>query len=519
MSRLDYSIKNIKYSYLAAAIGAIVGFVTRTIFVKTLGTDYLGVNGLYANVLGMLSFAELGIGSAMNYSLYKPVANGDKEKIKSLMYLYKKTYRFIALIIFTIGIAIVPLLSYVIKDAGELSHDELVTYYLIFLFNTSVSYLVSYKFSLANAEQKKYIQTNITTVGKIITNIAQIFVLLMWRNYLAYLLIQSIVQLLQHVFTAFYFDKYYPLLKEKNILPLSKKEKAPIVKNIKALVLHRIAGVVVYQTDNILISSFISLSVVGIVSNYLMIIAFGTSLVSIIFNSVVSSFGNLIATESIEKQHNIFRTYRFLAFWLYGLTGILFYILLTPFVTIWMGTDKTIGEGTLLLLVINYYMTGQRVALLNFRDAAGAYSNDKYIAVAEAAVNLIASIFLVKRIGLLGIYLGTIISGLVSLLTRPVIIYNDLFQISSKEYYWDACFFICVLSLPAIVLKTIQKYVLFEPKIVYLVLLVLLTLILVNLTIIIATRNREEYKQLKLIFEEKILKKVLFKRKIKEHNK
>jgi len=509
MSRLDYSIKNIKYGYIASIVNALAGFVTRTIFIKTLGTDYLGVNGLYANVLGMLSFAELGIGSAMNYSLYKPVANGDKEKIKSLMYLYKKAYRFVTLIIFAIGIAIVPLISYVIKDAGELSHDELVTYYLIFLFNTSVSYLVSYKFSLSNAEQKNYIQTNINTVGKIIINIAQIFVLLIWRNYFAFLLTQSIVQLLQHVFTVYYFDKYYPLLKEKNILPLSKEEKKPIVKNIKALILHNLAGVAVYQTDNILISSFISLSVVGIVSNYLMIIAFGTSLVSIIFNSVVSSFGNLIATESIEKQHKTFRTYRFLAFWIYGLTAILFYILLTPFVTLWIGADKTIGNSVVALLAVNYYITGQRNALLIFRNAAGAYSNDKYVAVVEAIVNLIASIFLGKYMGLTGIYLGTIISGLVSALMRPVIIYNDLFKISSKEYYKDACFFIVVLLLPTIALRTIQKYIFTKPSIATLIFLGFLVLIIVNLTIIITTRKREEYQQIKMIIEEKVFKRIL----------
>lgn len=483
-----------------------MSFVSRTVFVKTLGTAYLGVSGLYTNVLGVLSLTELGISSAMNFSLYKPVANGDKEKIKSLMHLYKMAYRYIALMTLVLGIALVPLLKYIIRDPGDLSHHELVTYYLIFLFNTSVSYLVLYRFSLANAEQKNYIQTNINAVGNIISVIAQIIVLIVGRSYLLFLLTQSIMLLLRHFFTVFYMNRQYPLLVEKNIVPLSKNEKEPIVKNIKALILHNIASVSVYQTDNILISAFISLSVVGIISNYSMIIAFGTSLISITFNSVVSSFGNLIATESREKQYKTFCTYRFLAFWLYGLSAILFYILLTPFVSIWLGADKTIAESVLLLMVINYYMTGQRIALLNIRNAAGAYSKDKYVAVAEAAVNLIASILLAKHIGLPGIYLGAIISGLVSSLTRPVIIYKDIFQMGAEDYYKDACYFLGVLMMPALALKAIQKFILFEPTIQNLVLLTILTLIITNLTIIIVTRNRNEFQEIKAIFEVKIFK-------------
>ena len=184
----------------------------------------LGINGLYTGVLSMLSMAELGIGTALNYSLYGPVARKDYDKIKSYMLLYKKSYRIIGAVVAVIGLALVPFLKYFIKSPGNYGMQELTVYYLIFLFNTVSTYFVSYKYSLVNAEQKNYIQTNVLTITKLVTVILQMVVLLLTANFLFYLLTAAMVELIQKIYVSRYLDKLYPYLKDKDVKPLEKEE-------------------------------------------------------------------------------------------------------------------------------------------------------------------------------------------------------------------------------------------------------------------------------------------------------
>lgn len=209
MGRVRQAEKNIFFGYISNFIILAMGLLQRDMFIRTLGKTLLGVNSLYTDILSMLSLAELGIGSALNYSLYKPVANGDQEKIKSYMRLYQKAYTVIAGVIAVIGLALAPFLPYLIKESerGAISGRELTVYYLIFLFNTVSTYFVAYKYSLANAQQRNYIQTNIATITKIVTVLAQIAVLYLTKNFLLYLLIQAAVELLQKIFVSLYFNR------------------------------------------------------------------------------------------------------------------------------------------------------------------------------------------------------------------------------------------------------------------------------------------------------------------------
>lgn len=196
MGRVRQAGKNIFFGYISNFIIMIIGFVQRTAFIMVLDRTLLGVNSLYTDILSMLSLAELGIGSALNYSLYKPVARGDQEKIKSYMRIYRKAYLAIAGVIAVVGLALTPFLPYLIKESGGISVRDLTVYYLIFLFNTVSTYFVAYKYSLSNAQQRAYIQTNIATVTKIATVFAQIIILFLTKNFLLYLLTQAAVELL-----------------------------------------------------------------------------------------------------------------------------------------------------------------------------------------------------------------------------------------------------------------------------------------------------------------------------------
>ena len=459
MGRVQSAAKNIAFGYIGNLTTQLLGFILRTVFINYLGDTLNGINDLYTGILSVLSLAELGVGTALNYSLYGPVARKDYEKIKSYMQLYKKAYRVIGLVIAVIGLAISPFLPYLVKQPQGVSVRDLTLYYFIFLFNTVSTYFVAYKYSLAYAEQKNYIQTNTITITKMITVTLQIAVIVTTRNFYLYLLTAAAVELIQKIFISWYLNRLYPYLKDKNVKKLSKEETGEVVTKTKALVFHKVGDVARLQTDSMIISAFINVTLVGFVGNYNMILNSVANFVNIIFNSVLSSFGNLIATESKEKQYSVFKVYRFFACWIYGFSAVGFFLLLTPFIVIWQGPEKVLAAGAVACILIDYYFKGDRIVLSNFKTAAGVFEQDKYLALIQGVVNLILSIVLVQKIGLVGIYIGTIVSGLIANITKPFIIYKVCFEKSVKTYFLDSVKYLAVLFGILVLLIGIRQFV------------------------------------------------------------
>lgn len=492
MSRIQNAAKNIAFGYIGNISSTVLGFVLRTVFILKLDATLLGVNGLYTGVLTMLSLAELGIGTALNYSLYAPVARKDYEKIKSYMLFYKKTYRVIAGIVAVIGLILVPFLKYFIKNPGSYGNRELTIYYLIFLFNTVSTYFVSYKYSLVNAEQKNYIQTNVLTVTKLVTVVLQLIVLMLTSNFLLYLLTAAAVELVQKIYVNNYLNKLYPYLLDKDIKPLAKEETDEIINKTKALVCHKVGDVARLQTDSIIISSFIRVALVGIVDNYTMVINSISGFVNIIFNSVISSFGNLIATETREKQYDIFKVYRFVANWIYGLSAVGFFILLSPLVYLWLGEEWMLSNGVIALILVDYYFKGDRIVLSNFKTAAGVFEEDKYLALIQGAVNLVISIALVQKMGLAGVYIGTIVSGLIANITKPFIIYKVCFDKSVKEYFIETAKHLVILGIVLLVIVPLSGLILKNITIVGFLLVAIIIVVAYNaLFLLVYARTKE----------------------------
>ncbi len=444
MGRVKSVERNIAFGYAGTLITAVLGFVLKQVFIANLDETLLGVNGLYTGVLSMLNMAELGIGTALNYSLYGPVARGETEKIKSYMLMYKRAYRTIAMVVAVIGLLVTPFLKYIIREPGDNTLRDLTLYYLIFLFNTVSTYFVSYKYSLVNAEQKNYIQTNVITMTKFVTVLLQMLVLVTTKNFYWFLLTDAAVQLIQKVFVNAYLNRLYPYLLDRNVTPLSKEETGDIWTKTRALVWHRVGDAARLQTDSIIISSFIAVAVAGVVDNYNQVIITIGNFVTIIFNSVISSFGNLIATESKEKQFDMFSIYRFLASWIYGFATVAFLLMLTPFVRLWLGDAWVLPAISVQLILLDFYFKGERLVLSNFKTAAGVFEQDKYLAMIQGAVNLVLSIVLVQKIGLPGIYIGTVVSGLIANITKPIIIYRVCFDKGAGHYFLDSLRYILV---------------------------------------------------------------------------
>lgn len=435
MGRTRRAAKNILFGYVSNLTYTLLGFALRTVFIWKLGDTLLGVDGLYTNILSVVSLAELGIGTAMNYSLYGPVAGGDTEKIKSYMRFFRRAYRVIAAVVALLGLCVIPFLPYIVRNTIGLTARELTNYYLIFLFNTVSTYFMAYKYSLVNAEQKNYIQTNAATVSKIITSVIQIIILLTTADFFAYLLTVAVVELVQKLVMNVYLNRKYPYLSDKNAAPLGKEETTRIAADTGALAIQKAGDAARLQTDAIIISSFLNVSVVALVNNYNMIITAVTGFVDIIFNSVISGFGNLIATEGRERQYEVFRVYRFAAAWLYGYTSLGFWFLLSPLIGYAWGEERILGFPVIFCIVLDYYLKGERIVLYNFKTAAGIFKEDKYLAFAQGIVNLILSVIMVQKIGLLGVYVGTVVSGLMANLLRPFLIYRICFEKRVVSYF------------------------------------------------------------------------------------
>lgn len=505
-TRLKMTAKNAFWSYFSMGVSFVLQFISRTVFIYYLGEGYLGINGLFSNVLGVLSFAELGIGTAINFSLYKPVAEHDVEKIKAYMFYYKWAYRAIALIVCVLGIALIPFLDILVTDPGNVGN--ITVYYCVYLFNTVTSYFVSYKYSLVNAEQKNYIYTNVNLVITASTTVIQIISLVIWKNFLVYLLVAAGFGVFQKIFVSIYFDKLYPYLRDKNVKKLSKAEKNTLVSKVKALVIHKIGDVSVHQTDNIIVSAFVSTKMVGLLSNYNLIISTVSSCINILFNSVTGSLGNMVATETKEYQYQIFKKYRFIGFWFYGFTAIALSILMSPFITLWIGDRMVVDILTINLIVLDYYMIGQRICLNNIKSAAGVFEPDKYVALLQAVVNLVTSILFVKLIGLPGVYVGTIIQGALSSILKPILSYKILFGKSSWYYFIDSIRYGSAVLFAYIICLFFSKRIMAEITIMNFGIMIILVAVIPNVIFMLIFHKNEEFKYL---FE--IIKKFCIKRK------
>lgn len=434
--RTKNSLRNVIFGLVGQVFTTMLSFASRTIFIYTLGANYLGINGLFSNILSMLSLAELGVGSAIIYNMYKPLADKDEEQLKSLMSLYKKAYTFIGIFISIVGLSITPFLDKIIKDTPDVPY--LIFIYLLFLLNSVVSYFYVYKSSLIIADQKNYIVTIKQQKFMLIQTIAQIIILLTTKNYIIYLIIQIICSLLINISISKKADTLYPYLKEKNVKKLDDNSRKKIFKHVLAMMSHKVGGVVVNGTDNILISSFVGVFWVGLYSNYVMIIQIINRFLAQIFNSLTASIGNLNAEDDIEKSYKVYKKVLFVNFWLYGFCTICLFILFNPFIKIWIGEKFLLKSNVVFVIILNFFLMGMRQTTCTFNTTLGLFWNDRYKPWAEAIINIVVSIFLLKRMGIIGVFLGTAISTIsTSLWVDPYILFKYGFKKKLSLYFKD----------------------------------------------------------------------------------
>lgn len=415
----------------------ILSFICRTVFIYVLSEEYLGVNGLFGNVLTVLSLAELGIGGAMTFHLYKPIAEEDERAIRQMMNLYRVLYTCVGAFVGIAGLALVPFLDIFIKDRPDI--PGLTFIYLLYLLNTVCSYLWGYKRAIIDGHQKSYIGTIYNTIFTTIQFLIQIVILLVSRNFIAYLLVQIVCSIATNIAVARKADRMYPYLKENRKELPPKETRRSIAKNVGAMSLHKLGDVVVNNTDNLIMSAFVGIVAVGAYSNYQMIQATINTALNGVFGAFTASIGNLgVDEENRDKVYHVYQVLLFLGFWLYGFSTIAFLILFNPFILAWTGKSNLVFSMPIVLVyVINFYVAGMRKVTITFRDAMGLYWYDRYKPILEVIVDMAVTIVLVLKLGTIGILLGTLISAMTTCFwIEPLVTYKYGFYKPVRKYFF-----------------------------------------------------------------------------------
>lgn len=429
MGRIENSVRNAGVGLIGHFSQAILQFACRSVFIACLSADYLGVNGLFTNILTVLSLSDLGFSTAIAYSLYDPIAKDDKGKILKLMNLYKRVYTAVAIFVLVIGLVLVPFLPLLIADRPNIPNLSLL--YIFYLIDTAASYLLTYKRTLIEAYQKSYICSIYSQIFGIAQYLLKIVFLLLTHNFIVYLAIQICFNLLCNIAISQKANKLFPYLKDRNNELPEKENLREIIKNTSAMGFHKLGNVLINSTDNILISALVGLRDVGLYSNYSLISANICALLNIILNGMTASIGNLVTKESIDKIRKTYKLLNFMGVWIYSFVSAALFILYDHFITLWIGEAFTLSKVLVFLICIRLYLFGLRQVNLRFKEAMGLVWQDRYKPLIESLINLFVSIVLGKYCGIAGIIWGTIISSLLtSSWVEPYIVYKYGLQLN-----------------------------------------------------------------------------------------
>ncbi len=435
-SRKENVVRNAKFGAIKYIIQLLLQFFVRTIFIRILGKEFLGLNSVFSSILGMLNIVELGMGTAIVYSMYKPIAENDIETIKSLNALYKKIYIIIASIVLVLGLILIPFLKYFITGSTAELEVNFILIYLLYLANAIINYLSAHKRALIFAYQRNDIESKIKTLTIFLLYILQIVVLFAFKSFYLYVILMPITTLLDAILIAVESKKLCPEItgKANKLNPEIEKD---IKKNVIAMSMHQISGTIVSSTDSLLISIIISTTIAGIYSNYYTIIYTLTSAFTLLTTVLKSSVGNMLATSSKEFSKSMFDNINTLFAVMTGFCTIALICLIQPFIPIWTGSsDYLLGFGIVIAICIQFYLTIMRFVTVMFKDCAGLMWNDRWKPIIEAITNLLVSILLAKLLGLIGIFLGTIISTLIApFWIEPYVLYKNCFKMSVWNYW------------------------------------------------------------------------------------
>lgn len=488
-SRTKNAKRNIVFGVLNRISMILLPFAIRTVMLYMLGSEYLGLDSLFSSILSFLSLAELGVGSALVYSMYKPIAENDSELICALLNLYRRLYRIIGTVIFGVGVLLIPFLHNLVKG-GSPPDINLYILYLVYLINTSLTYwMYGYKVSLLSAHQRSDVESKCILLSQSGMYLMQIMALILFRNYYWYILWLPVFTILNNLVISKTTDRMYPNYRCQGAI--NKEMQADIKKKVFALFGTKANSVVLHALDNIVISAFLGLTMVGIYGNYYYIMSAIAGMIYIVYSSITAGIGNSLETESIDKNYFDFSVLTFANFWLVSFCSVSLLCLYQPFMKIWVQERNMLDMMAVVLLVVYFYVYQIRKVVLTYKDAGGIWWEDRFRPYIVMVVNLIGNLILVQIIGIYGVILSTIISMLVSIPIENYTVFKYIFNRSSRSFYLSNLVYMgMTIGLCALTYGICS----FAPNgIPGLFVRALICLVIPNLIIILLFRKKEEY--------------------------
>ncbi len=448
------SLLNVSVSIIFKFVLLIGSLLARRFLIQYVGNEATGLFSLYTSIVGFLAVAELGVGSAITFCMYKPIVEKKTNEVGALYHLFTKLYLIIGGIILVSGLAIMPLLPYLAKDYGDLDINLYLTFGLM-LTSTVISYMYSAKTSVINAYKNNYITTTINSLANILRYVLQIVVVIYTQSFVIYLGATIVSVVFEWILTSYIFNRKYKevaLIKE-NVSEDTKKE---VVKNVKAMFMHKIGGLLVNTADSIIISAFIGVVILGKYSNYTTIMTAMTSVITLFFTPLTSVIGHLCVEKNsneVKKYFNFFHTFNFII-------GIIFflgyYAIIDDLIIICFGDNLEMAKSVSMVITINYFIQFLRQATLLFRDATGLFYYDRWKPLFEGISNVVLSIAFVylfsylfgDEFAVVGVIVATIITNIfICHIVEPHVLYKYEFKMKTTNYYIKN--YLCMLAFVA----------------------------------------------------------------------
>lgn len=437
-AKTKLAFKGIAAGFINNLVAIVLPFVVRTVMIYTIGIEYIGLNSVFSSILLILSFAELGFDSVIVYSMYRPIAEHDNEKLCALLNLYKKIYRIVGLIILIVALSIMPFIRYFIN--GSYPEDiNLYILYGIYLFNTVIGYwLFTYKRSLLSAHQMYYVSSNISTITNVFVAIGQLLILFLVKNFYFYIIFLPIGTIISNIVVAFYTKKAFPNIKPYG--SVDKETAKDIRKNVLSGIGHKLGPTATTSVDNLVVSSFAGLVLASAYSNYNYIVTSVTAFASLIFGSFVAGIGNSIVTESVDKNYEDFKFFTFVNCVVVGWSAICILCLCQSFMWLWVGekngSEYMYSIVAVVLLSFMYYVQQIRAVVTSYKTAAGMWYADRFKPYVAVAANAILDIVLFPYLGVIGIILSTIIArALIGIPWETNALFKNYFKKPQLPYY------------------------------------------------------------------------------------
>lgn len=501
-SRTKNSFRNYGMSAISQVANILLNFIERTVFIKLLSIEYLGVNGLFSNILFLLSLAELGVGSAITYMMYKPIANNDIKKVAAYNQLFRNIYNFVGVFVLVVGLSLTPFIYGLIKEPPHIV-ENLYVIYALYVLNTSITYFFTYKRSLLIAYQKEYVNDLNIIEFAIIKDIVLIVLLFLFRNFYFYLLAQILITFASNLAISVKTNRLFPEVVEIKDSKVSREEIRIIAKNTLAMVCHKIGSVVVSGTGNIFISYYVGLALVGIYSNYLMIANCARAIVGKGISTLTASFGNYVATHNNEETYGVFKKIYFINFLVSLFIAVLFGVLVDPFVTVWLGEDFLLDHKTLLIIVVNTLFFYQlRIPCQMVINTYGLFWQIKWKSIFEALINLACSFLFTAYMGwgIMGIMLASLVSNIsTNIWWEPYAATKYGLKIPLKWYFEEFFKNVFIFAL-IIVLLHYATMIMSEMSIISnMFLRTIASFLVISVVVFIFYRNTEEFSYTKSI--------------------